>query len=126
MDGTSTQGASRRILVIEDNEDIATTLADLLELEGHEPILAGSGPEGLDAARRHRPDLVICDIGLPGMDGFEVAAALRANADLRSTVLVALSGYGRPEDKEKAVAAGFDEHLTKPVRFEDLEALLAR
>ncbi len=126
MDGTSTQGASRRILVIEDNEDIATTLADLLELEGHEPILAGSGPEGLDAARRHRPDLVICDIGLPGMDGFEVAAALRADADLRSTVLVALSGYGRPEDKEKAVAAGFDEHLTKPVRFEDLEALLAR
>ncbi|MCY1064600.1 ATP-binding protein [Nannocystis sp. RBIL2] len=117
-----TQHASQeRILVIEDNLDAAETLKDALELVDHEVCLAHSGPEGLAKMRALRPDVVICDIGLPGMDGYEVARAIRADPAQRSTRLVALTGYASPQDLQRAREAGFDCHLGKPP---DLDALL--
>ncbi|WP_434416569.1 hybrid sensor histidine kinase/response regulator [Nannocystis pusilla] len=110
-----------RILVIEDNLDAAETLKDALELGDHEVCLAHSGPEGLATARAFRPDVVVCDIGLPGMDGYEVARAIRADPTQRATKLVALTGYASPEDRQRARDAGFDRHLGKPP---DLDALL--
>jgi PAS domain S-box-containing protein len=107
---------SLRILVVEDNRDAAESLGMLLDLSGHRVELAYSGQEGLDAARRFRPDVAICDIGLPGgMDGYDLARALRACKEAAGARLIALSGYGQDEDKRRAREAGFDEHLTKPV-----------
>jgi two-component system CheB/CheR fusion protein len=114
----------RRVLVIEDNIDAADSLREVLEFDGHAVEVAYSGPEGIDKARRFVPEVVLCDIGLPGMDGFEVARALRADADLRHAVLVALSGYALPEDLRRAVEAGFSSHLAKPVSPDTLQQLL--
>ncbi|MFN3650923.1 MAG: PAS domain S-box protein [Armatimonadota bacterium] len=107
--------APLRVLIVEDNVDAAETLQDILSLAGYEPHLSHSGTAGVEAARRLRPDVVLCDIGLPGMDGHAVARALRADPATRSARLIALSGYGRPEDLERSAAAGFELHLTKPV-----------
>ena len=117
-------GARRHILVIEDNRDAAESLRLLLTLTGHRVELACSGPEGLEKARAIGPDLILCDIGLPGMDGYAVARALRLDPTQQAATLVALSGYAAPEDVAKAVAAGFDAHLAKPLSLEKLEALL--
>jgi PAS domain S-box-containing protein len=111
----------QRVLVIEDNVDAADSLKDVLELNGHAVEVAHSGPDGLARARAFRPDVVLCDIGLPGMDGYEVVGALRSDPELRSAGLVALTGYGQPEDLDAAAAAGFDAHVTKPPRIETLE-----
>ncbi|HXY38994.1 MAG TPA: PAS domain S-box protein [Vicinamibacteria bacterium] len=111
---------ARRILLIEDNTDAALSLKAVLELKGHEVVLAQNGPEGVEKARSTRPDVVLCDIGLPGMDGFQVARALREDPAFARTRLVALSGYALPEDVERARAAGFDRHLAKPVDPDDL------
>ena len=89
------QPSTRRVLVVEDNPDAAETLRDLLELSGHEVSVAHCGPEGLDAARRLQPEVVLCDIGLPGMDGYAVAAALRQDPGTSSARLIAVTGYGR-------------------------------
>jgi CheY-like chemotaxis protein len=113
-----------RVLIIEDNHDAAETLGDLLALFGHEAELAHSGPAGVDLARRHRPDVVLCDIGLPEMDGYAVARELRADPATATTLLVALTGYGRDTDRERAEDAGFDLHLVKPVGPEVLKRLL--
>ena len=110
----------RRILVVEDNADVAEMLSELLHLSGHEVTVVTSGDEVLDALRRRPVDIVLCDLGIPGMNGYEVARAVRADAALRATPLVALTGYGQPEDRRRTAEAGFDAHLTKPV---DLEAL---
>lgn len=108
-------GSTRRILVIEDNEDAADVLRMLLELEGHQVEVAGDGNTGLALAMEGRFDAVVCDIGLPGLDGFELMTRLRAaSPDLRP-LSVALSGYGQPSDRERALAAGFDRYLVKPV-----------
>jgi CheY-like chemotaxis protein len=115
----------RRILVVEDNRDAADSLRELLELENQQVVVAYSGPDGVAAARELRPDLILCDIGLPGMSGFEVARALRAIPALDGAWLVALSGYALPEDLERAREAGFDRHLAKPPSFEKLRHLLA-
>lgn len=115
--------APRRILVVEDNPDAAATLRDFLELSGHEVELAASGTAGVQAAHRFHPEVVLCDIGLPGMSGFEVAAELRRDPETRSARLIAVTGYGREEDRRKSREAGFDLHLTKPVdpvRLRDL------
>jgi CheY-like chemotaxis protein len=114
------------ILVIEDNHDAAETLQLLLELSGHTVVVAHSGPEGLKSARAHQPDVILCDIGLPGMNGYEVAQAVRKCDDLKSVFLIAMTGYGQDEDRRRALEAGFDHHLTKPVEPEMLERLLAR
>jgi signal transduction histidine kinase len=114
-----------RVLVIEDNVDGAESLAELLTLYGHEALVAYDGREGLEKARVFGPDVVLCDIGLPGMDGYEVARAMRADPALRQVRLVALTGYARPEDVAKAKAAGFDVHVPKPPDVEALERAMA-
>jgi two-component system CheB/CheR fusion protein len=121
------QSTRRRVLVVEDNLDAAESLCGVLELGGHEVVVATSGPEGVGVARKYKPEIVLCDIGLPGMDGHEVAKTLRADPDprLRSTFLVALTGYALQEDVAKAKEAGFDRHVAKPASIESLEHLLA-
>jgi PAS domain S-box-containing protein len=114
----------RRVLVVDDNEDAAETLAELVELFGHEAEVAYDGPSAVAKARTSRPDLVLCDIGLPGMDGYAVARELRADR-ATGVQLVAVSGYARPEDVAKAARAGFDSHVAKPLDPEKLERVLA-
>ena len=115
---------SLRILLVEDNEDAAQSLAHLLRLRGHEMHVARSGPEGLARALELRPDAVLLDIALPGLDGFEVARRLREQTAGDGPLLVAVSGYGRAADRERAMAAGFDHHLVKPVRLAELGRIL--
>jgi PAS domain S-box-containing protein len=118
-------GQRRRVLVVEDNPDAAETLKEALSVSGHEVEVACDGPSGLERARSFAPEVVICDIGLPGMDGYEVARAFRADESLRSAYLLALSGYAQPEDLQRAKEAGFDEHVAKPASMRELQALLA-
>jgi PAS domain S-box-containing protein len=113
-----------RILVVEDNRDAAETLRDLLELSGCRVAVAYSGPEAVAAAGPFRPEVVLCDLGLPGMDGYQVAAVLRQDPALSKTRLIAISGYGQQEDQRRSREAGFDLHLTKPVEFAELQRLL--
>lgn len=118
-------GAKRRVLVIEDNIDAAEALRQLLVLGGHEVWVAHDGPAGLYLARAYRPEIVICDLALPGMDGYEVARTFRADEGLRGAYLVAVSGYGRLQDRRGASMAGFNLYVTKPPSPEALERLLA-
>jgi two-component system CheB/CheR fusion protein len=121
----SSRPPPRRILVIEDNRDAADSLRDVLELGEHQVEVAYTGPDGLKVAKELKPEVVLCDIGLPGMSGYEVARALRADESLRSAWLVALTGYALPEDERRATEAGFDRHLPKPPSIEQIEELLA-
>jgi len=115
-----------RILVIEDNEDAAESLKMLLESEGHTVELAGNGEEGIARAHSFRPQLILSDIGLPGkLSGYDVARTLRQDPLLREVRLMAVSGYGRPDDKRRALESGFERHLTKPVDLEALHELLS-
>ena len=114
-----------RVLVVEDHVDSAQMMQLMLELKGHAVRLAHTGPDGVAAALEHRPDVVLCDIGLPGLDGYEVARRLRAEPALRGASLVAITGYGQSDDVRAAREAGFDTHLTKPVEPQRLEAVLA-
>lgn len=109
-----------RVLVVEDNRDSADVLQALLELNGYRVSVAYDGPEGVAAALRLKPDVLLCDIGLPGMDGYQVARTVRDNPDTAGVRLIALTGYGRDEDRRRAEEAGFDLHLTKPVDPEQL------
>jgi PAS domain S-box-containing protein len=121
------KGAGRtfRILVVEDNVDSADTLRSLLELTGYTVEIAHDGPSALAAAREFRPEAVLCDIGLPGdMDGYALATALRRGADGKRLHLIALTGFGQPADRDRARAAGFDKHVTKPADPEALRAML--
>jgi len=120
------QRRGRKVLIIEDNLDAGQTLADLLRLQGHEVAFAADGRAGIAAARDLRPEVVFCDIGLPDMDGCEVAEALRADPRLEATRLVALTGYAREQDRLRAARAGFDTHLSKPAAIEELLAVLAK
>ena len=116
----------RRVLIIEDNADAADSLRIVLELNGHLVEVAYNGPDGLALTRAFEPEVVLCDIGLPGMDGLEVARAIRADgARSKQIVLVALSGYAQPEDLRRAAHAGFDHHLAKPPDLEQIAQLLA-
>jgi len=121
----SSKPAGRRVLIIEDNIDAADSLREVLEFGEHEIVVAYNGPEGVAKAREFRPEVVLCDIGLPGMDGFDVARAFRADEGLKGTYLVALSGYALPEDVQRAQEAGFDRHLAKPPSLEKIEEVLA-
>jgi PAS domain S-box-containing protein len=114
-----------RVLVIEDNPDAADSLRDALLLSGHDVQVAYDGPTGLDMAMDSRPDAVICDIGLPGMDGYEVARTIRRTEALKATYVVALTGYALPEDLRRARESGFDRHVAKPPTIEKLEQILA-
>ncbi len=115
-----------RVLIIEDNLDTAETLAILLRRWGHETAVAGDGDEGVARARQFRPDLVICDLGLPGMSGHEVARRLKHDPATAACHLVAASGYGRDADRQESAAAGFEEHLTKPIDLDLLRRLLRK
>jgi two-component system CheB/CheR fusion protein len=114
-----------RILVVDDNDDNARSLAMLLRLLGHDVRVAGDGASALAEVGRHRPRLVLLDIGLPGMSGYEVAARLRERPEMAGAVLVAMTGYGQPEDRRRSEEAGFDGHLVKPVDPDALGALLS-
>jgi PAS domain S-box-containing protein len=115
----------RRVLIVDDDRDVADGLRAALELHAHRVAVAHNGPEALAAARLFKPDIVFCDIGLPGMNGYDVARAFRADGSFRSTVLVALSGYAQSEDLAKASAAGFDQHLAKPPNIEKIKRICA-
>ena len=117
---------ANRVLVIEDNADAAESMRILLAMTGHEVQIAHAGLAGLEAARWFHPQIVVCDIGLPGgMDGYDVARAMRRDRTLASIRLIALSGYGQEEDRRRSRQAGFDDHLIKPVEFAELRRLLA-
>ncbi|MGZ5433042.1 MAG: ATP-binding response regulator, partial [Thermoanaerobaculia bacterium] len=118
-------GQPRRIVVVEDNQDVRDLLRLKLRRLGHEVDAVGDGVAGVQAIVDGRPDLALVDIGLPGLDGYEVAARVRESVG-RDVVLVAVSGFGQPEDKRKALDAGFDEHITKPADVSDIESLLSR
>jgi CheY-like chemotaxis protein/two-component sensor histidine kinase len=114
-----------RILVVEDNFDAAETLREMLLMWDHEVEVAHDGEEGIAKARTFQPDVVLCDIGLPVLDGYEVARQIRSDPELSSAFLVAVTGYASHDDARKAAGAGFDRHLGKPVPVEVLEEVLA-
>ena len=124
--GESASPAPRalKILVVEDNVDSAEMMSYLLKLGGHEVRTVHDGPAALEVALTFEPQAVLCDIGLPGMNGYEVAARLREQPELRKTPLIALTGYGQEEARRRAKEAGFDYHLVKPVEPAALDALL--
>jgi CheY-like chemotaxis protein len=117
---------SRSILVVDDNQDAAESLGMLLELEGHQVRLAHTGQQALAIARLERPQVIFLDIGLPDIDGYQVAAAIRGIPALAGVLLVALTGWGAERDQQRARAAGIHLHLTKPVSPEQVSTVLAR
>lgn len=126
--GRTTQTAGRHVLLVEDNPDIRESLQDLLSLLGHRVDVAADGGSGLSLALSLAPEAALVDIGLPGMDGYELARRIRAaeaERGGRAIFLVALTGYGRPEDRQRALQAGFSAHLVKPPDPEQLEEMLA-
>jgi CheY-like chemotaxis protein len=113
------------VLVVDDNQDAADSLAMLLHLAGHEVRAVNDGATGVEVAKALRPDVVLLDIGLPGMDGYEVAHQLRNLPGLEAVVLAAMTGYAQEEERRRTHQAGFDAHLVKPVDLADLEKVFA-
>src|SRR4051812_41543536 len=120
-DGTLT---NRRILVVDDNKHAADTLAVLLRIARNDVQTRYDGVEAGKAAESFRPEIIILDLGMPGMDGFEVCRQIRAEAWGKRIVLIALTGWGQANDRESTREAGFDAHLVKPVKIDDLKELL--
>lgn len=118
------KGITRKVLIVEDNSDAQQVLKDLLELWGHDVACASDGLEGVCELQRFKPEVALVDIGLPGIDGYEVARRTRQAENGKRTLLVALTGYGAPEQRAAALEAGFDLHLVKPVDPQRLSALL--
>jgi CheY-like chemotaxis protein/two-component sensor histidine kinase len=116
---------SLRVLVVDDNEDTAFATSMLMERFGHDVRTAYDGPTAVQAAIDYRPDVVLLDIGLPGLNGYEVAKRIRQHPVLKNVVLVAMTGYGQETDRQRSQEAGFDHHLVKPARFEQLQQILA-
>jgi CheY-like chemotaxis protein len=121
----SSTGSSRRVLVVDDNVDSLESMEVLLQIWGHEVRTAGDGPAALAAAAKYRPEVVLLDIGLPGMSGYEVAQRLREIPGLARTTLVAVTGYGQESDRRRTREAGFNRHLVKPVEPAHLQEILA-
>jgi PAS domain S-box-containing protein len=124
--GAGSSTPRRRVLIADDNRDAADSLALLLSLYGHEVQVASSGPEALELGRTQRSEVVILDIGMPGMSGYETAARIRKESWGRAVLLIAITGWGQEEDKARARAAGFDHHLTKPVDPDEVTRLLTQ
>jgi CheY-like chemotaxis protein len=122
---TTSEKTGLRVLLVEDSEDVREPMMALLELLGHDVSIAVDGPSALEKLLGLKPDLALVDVGLPGLDGYEVARRARASG-LSETLLVALTGYSGAEVKAKAEAAGFDLHLTKPLKPDDLSKAIAR
>jgi CheY-like chemotaxis protein len=114
----------RRLLIVDDNRDAADSLALLLGLEGHEVRVAYAGRPAIEAAHAFKPDLAILDLGLPDLSGYDVARLLRQDPQLGQMELIALTGWGQEEHRQRALAAGFDHHVTKPVDLDQLAVLL--
>jgi CheY-like chemotaxis protein len=123
----SPASASRglRALVVDDSHDSAESMALLLRLDGHEVLTAHDGPTAVDVSLRERPDFVLLDIGLPGLNGYQACQAMRAGG-LKAALIVAMTGYGQDEDRRRSHQAGFDAHLVKPVALQAVRALLAQ
>jgi two-component system CheB/CheR fusion protein len=121
----TTASAPARILVIDDNTDAADALALLLTIDGHEVETRPDGVSGIAAAARYRPDVVLLDIALPDVDGYEVARQLRESTLGRYVTLIAVTGYGLPSDRIRSAEAGFDHHITKPVNPKELARLIS-
>jgi CheY-like chemotaxis protein len=111
---------AKQILIVDDNTDSREMLAELIKTWGHSTTLAADGPSALEALAARQIDIVLLDIGLPGMNGYEVAERIRALPQGQELRIIALSGYGQPEDRRKSEAAGFNEHLVKPVDLDKL------
>ena len=122
---TPTASPGRRVLIVDDNADSAETMAMLLQIWGHDVQVAKDGPTALAVAAERRPEVVLLDIGLPGMTGYEVAQRLRALPEMADSVLVAVTGYGQEDDRRSTRAAGFALHLVKPVRPDVLRKVFA-
>jgi two-component system CheB/CheR fusion protein len=116
---------SRRVLVVDDNPYVAEALSMQLEMLGHEVQMVHNGQAAIKTARTFHPDIVLLDLGLPGMNGFEVAQSFRQDPEMNEVVLIAVSGYGQAEDIARSKAAGFDKHIVKPVSSEILQAAMA-
>jgi two-component system, OmpR family, response regulator len=110
----------RQLLVVDDNRDAAMTLAMLLRYAGHQVKVAFSGPEALTIAQEQQPSVILLDLAMPGMDGFQVAQALRQRPEMKNALIIAVSGYGNADDQERCQAAGFNLHLLKPVKREQV------
>jgi CheY-like chemotaxis protein len=119
-----TSNRARTILIVEDNDDARESLRLLLESLGHRVLAAADGPRGVALALNHQPEVVLIDLGLPGLDGYEVARAVRAGPAGKSAVLIAVTGYGQAEDRRRSTEAGFDAHLVKPVSQSLLSTLI--
>ena len=113
------------MLIVDDNEDAAQSLALLLRSWGHDAAIAADGPSALNLAEKFKPETALLDIGMPGMNGYQLARHFRSVPQYANLHLVAMTGFGREEDRKAALAAGFDVHLVKPVGIHQLEALLA-
>jgi CheY-like chemotaxis protein len=122
--GHGLRGQGCRVLVVEDHRETADSLRELLELWGHQVAVVYTGPAGVEAARQLQPDVLLCDLGLPGLDGYGVAAALRRGPDPLSIRMIAISAYGQEEYKIRSLESGFDLHMTKPIDFDHLKRLL--
>ena len=122
---TCREAHRRRVVVVEDNSDIRESLRMLLTSWGHDVAIAEDGPSGVDCVLHERPDVALVDIGLPLMNGYEVARAIRRVVPNGRIRLIAVTGYGQPVDKDLAAQAGFDMHLLKPIEPEILERLLS-
>jgi CheY-like chemotaxis protein len=126
MTETSENTQQRRVLVVDDNVDIADALASLLDIQGCEVRVAHGGEAGLELALRFRPRVIFLDIGLPGMDGYQVARKLRQTDWGKEIELIALTGYGQDSDRQQALDAGFDHHLVKPARLDQIRDILEK
>jgi CheY-like chemotaxis protein len=118
--------AVRRVLIVEDNADTATSLEIALGLDGHSIGVVRDGAAATAVALTFRPEIVLCDIGLPGTSGYEVARQLRGNPQTADALLIAVTGYGKEEDRRLAREAGFDHHLAKPIDLEELRRIFDR
>src|SRR6185437_16093635 len=113
-----------RVLVVDDNADTANGMAKLLKLSGHDVRVAHNGEQALNVAGEYRPEVMLLDIGLPGMDGYELASSLRREEWSKDSVLIAVSGYGETHARDRSKQAGFNHHLVKPVNFDTILALI--
>jgi CheY-like chemotaxis protein len=121
---TRDSAPKRRLLVVDDNRDAAESMSMLLQMWGHDVVFAYDGPTALETAEQWHPEAVFLDIGLPGMDGYEVAARLRELPHAKGTVLIAITGYGQDDDRLRSQRAGIDHHLVKPVAPDALRSLI--
>jgi DNA-binding response OmpR family regulator len=118
--------SGRRILIVDDNRDAADSLSLLLGLEGYETQVAYAGRSALEAAHSFQPEVIVLDLGLPDLSGYDVARLIRQDAQLAQVVLIALTGWGQEEHRRRALEAGFDHHVTKPVDLDEFASLLKR